>query len=73
MDEISRKWSNAILGVVDLVNPTTGDIRYSVPNGSNYYWELGGKVLGTETHTSPGIGALELQNLDDLIKRRLPQ
>ncbi len=73
MDEISRKWSNAILGVVDLVNPTTGDIRYSVPNGSNYYWELGGKVLGTETHTSPGIGAFELQNLDDLIKRRLPQ
>jgi len=26
-------------------------------------------VIGTETYTSPGIGAAELKNLDDVIKR----
>jgi len=69
MDEISRRWSNAILGRVDLAHPQSGDTRYGVPSGSNHYWELAGKVIGTETYTSPGIGALELKNLDDVIKR----
>jgi hypothetical protein len=31
---------------------------------------LAGKVIGTETYTSPGIGALELKRLDDVIKRQ---
>ena len=69
MDEISRRWSNAILGRVDLAHPQTSDTRYGVPSGSNHYWELAGKVIGTETYTSPGIGALELKSLDDVIKR----
>ena len=69
MDEISRKWSNAILGQVDLVDPATGQIHYGVPNGSNHYWKAGSDVIyGTETHTRPDIGATELQNLDDLFK-----
>lgn len=69
MDEIGRKWSNAMLGKIDLVDPSTGEIRYGVPSGSNYYWKVGNSLLvGTETHSSPAIGAELQQNLDDLLK-----
>jgi len=61
--------SPAVAPVAVLAHPQTGDIRYGVPSGSNHYWELAGKVIGTETYTSPGIGALELKNLDDVVKR----
>jgi hypothetical protein len=68
-DEISRRWSNAMLGRVDLADPRTGDIRYGVPSGANHYWDVGGKVVGTTTYTSPAVGAEELKDLDDLIRR----
>lgn len=68
-DEIGRRWSNAMLGQVDLADPRTGDVRYGVPSGANRYWEVGGAVVGTNTYTSPAIGAQELKDLDDLIRR----
>ena len=68
-DEIGRRWSNAMLGQVDLADPRTGDVRYGVPSGANHYWEVGGAVVGTNTYTSPAVGATELKDLDDLIRR----
>jgi hypothetical protein len=69
MDEISRKWSNAILGQVDLVNPETGELHRGVPSGSNYYWKVGSDlIVGTDTHTRPDMNAELLKDLDDLRK-----
>jgi len=68
MDEISRKWSNAILGKVDLVDPQTGRIDWGVPSGSNYYWRQGDLIIGTEIHERPSIDSRLLTDLDELIK-----
>ena len=68
LDEISRKWSNAILGRVDLVDPETGEIDWGVPSGSNYYWKQGDLIIGTETYERPTIDSRLLKDLDELIK-----
>jgi len=68
MDEISRKWSNAILGRVDMADPETGEINWGVPSGSNYYWRQGDLIIGTETHERPSIDSRLLTDLDELIK-----
>ena len=53
-DEMADKWSDAILGVQDVYNSSTGE-NYTVPNSSNYYWTDGlNTVVGTDTHDSPG-------------------
>ena len=62
-DKIADKWSDAILGVQDVYNPSTGE-NYTVPNTSKYYWTDGlNYVIGTETHDNPGY----YWNLDELI------
>jgi hypothetical protein len=68
MDEISRKWSNAILGRVDLVDPQTGEINWGAPSGSNYYWRQGDLIIGTENYERPSIDSRLLTDLDELIK-----
>ena len=53
-DEMADKWSDAILGVQDVYDPSTGE-NYTVPNTSKYYWTDGlNTVVGTDTHDSPG-------------------
>lgn len=53
-DEMADKWSDAILGVQDVYDPTTGE-NYTVPNTSKYYWTDGlNTVVGTDIHDSPG-------------------
>lgn len=53
-DKIADKWSDAILGVQDVYDPSTGE-NYTVPNTSKYYWTDGlNSVVGTDTHDSPG-------------------
>jgi len=53
MDEASRKFSNAILGVEDVYDPDTGE-HWTVPSGSNYYWrDVYGNVYSTGSYTPP--------------------
>ncbi len=53
MDELNHKWDNAILGIEDVYNPSTGD-HYVVDSGSNYYWiDNRGTIYGTQTDQSP--------------------
>lgn len=53
-DEMADKWSDAILGVQDVYDSSTGE-NYTVPNTSKYYWTDGlNNVIGTDTHDSPG-------------------
>jgi hypothetical protein len=53
-DKMADKWSDAILGVQDVYDPSTGE-NYTVPNTSTYYWTDGlNTVVGTDTHDSPG-------------------
>jgi len=60
MDEIDRRRSNAILGVVDVVDPVTGR-ELKVENGSNYYWiDQRGTIAGTDTDTRPNLDFREL-------------
>jgi hypothetical protein len=56
LDDVHRKFSNAVLGVTDLVDPETGDV-YKVEAGHNFYWVRSGTshVVGTETYTRPDI------------------
>jgi hypothetical protein len=55
MDEISRRRSNAILGVEDVTDPVTGR-EIKVESGSNYYWiDHRGIIVGTDTDTRPTI------------------
>ena len=54
-DEISRKRENAILGTVDVVDPSTGR-QYKIDNYSDYHWMNNqGVIAGTRTGTSPGV------------------
>lgn len=62
-DEIARRRSNAILGVVDVVDPASGR-EYKVESGSNYYWiDPQGRIVGTETYAVPTIDFRELLQL----------
>lgn len=55
MDELDRRRSNAILGVVDVVDPATGK-EYQVESSSDYYWiDHRGNIVGTDTYTIPNI------------------
>jgi hypothetical protein len=59
-DEISRKRENAILGKVDVIDPTTGN-QYKVDNYSDYHWMSNqGYIRGTNTDNSPGMDYHEL-------------
>ena len=62
LDDIHRKFSNATLGVTDVLDPATGE-TYKVEAGHNYYWIKSGsnKVAGTGTHTRPDIDFTPLQ------------
>ena len=63
MDEISRRRSNVMLGVEDVVDPKYGE-QFKVESGSNYYWiDHRGTVVGTDTYTTPGIDFRELTRL----------
>jgi hypothetical protein len=63
MDEISRRRSNAILDVEDVVDPQYGE-QFKVESGSNYYWiDHRGAIVGTDTYTSPGIDFREMTRL----------
>jgi hypothetical protein len=62
-DEISRKRENAILGTVDVVDPTTRE-QYKVSYDSNFYWMNDqGYQAGTLTADAPGAGWTELLKL----------
>lgn len=63
MDEIDRRRSNAILGVVDVIDPATGR-QLKVESSSNYYWiDHRGAIVGTETYTRPDIDFREMIRL----------
>jgi hypothetical protein len=62
-DEISRRRSNAILGVEDVIDPATGR-EIKVEAGSNYYWiDHRGTIVGTETDTLPSLDFRALTRL----------
>jgi hypothetical protein len=63
MDELSRRRSNATLGVTDVVDQQTGR-EIKVENSSNYYWiDHRGTIVGTQTDTRPNIDFRELTKL----------
>jgi len=53
-DDMSRKWSNMMLGQTDVADPGTGE-KWKVSNGHNYYWrkEHADIVVGTDTYERP--------------------
>jgi hypothetical protein len=54
-DEIARRRENAILGTVDVVDPSSGK-QYKIDNYSDYHWMNNqGVIAGTKTDTSPGV------------------
>lgn len=55
-DDLSRRWSNVILGQTDLVDPATGE-RFKAESGHNYYWrkDYTNTGAGTDTYTRPDI------------------
>ena len=53
LDETSRKFSNAILGIEDVYDPDTGE-HWTVPSGSSSYWkDVYGDVYGSGSYTPP--------------------
>jgi len=64
LDESSRRFSNAILGVTDVADPETGR-TWKVEAGHNYYWAKpgGDAVVGTGTYTRPDIDFAPLKEL----------
>lgn len=53
MDDASRKFSNAILGINDVYNPETAE-QWTVSSGSEHYWQdIYGDIWGTGTYTPP--------------------
>lgn len=63
LDELSRRRSNATLGVVDVVDPVTGR-EFKVESSSNYYWiDQHGIIIGTQTDTRPNLDFRELTRL----------
>ena len=65
MDRIAHKYSDVTLGVTDVYDPDIGE-SYRVPNDSNYYWEKGYEIYGTDTADAPypDPGFKLLQQLD---------
>jgi hypothetical protein len=62
-DEISRRRSNAMLGVEDVIDPVTGR-EFKVQSGSNYVWvDQHGMIIGTQTDTRPNLDFRELVRL----------
>ncbi|MBU1694765.1 MAG: hypothetical protein KJ726_04790 [Verrucomicrobia bacterium] len=62
-DEISRRRSNVTLGVEDVIDPVTGR-ELKIESGSNYYWiDHRGTIVGTDTHTLPGLDFREMIRL----------
>jgi hypothetical protein len=62
-DEISRRRSNAILGLEDVRDPVTGR-ELKVASGSNYQWiDVRGNVVGTNTYSRPNLDFRELVRL----------
>jgi hypothetical protein len=58
--EMSRRQSNATLGLVDGVDPDTGK-QFKVESGSNYYWiDNAGHIAGTQTSTAPTVDFRQL-------------
>jgi hypothetical protein len=53
-DNVSRQWSNTILGLTDVVDPETGE-TWKVSSDHNYYWrrQAADAVAGTETYERP--------------------
>lgn len=55
-----EKYGQAILGVEEMLDPLTRE-KIEVVSGSNHAWiDPKGNVVGTRTHTSPGIDYREL-------------
>jgi len=53
MDEASKKFSNAILGIEDVYDPETGQ-HWTVPSGSSSYWrDVYGNVYGSGSYAPP--------------------
>jgi hypothetical protein len=62
-DEIARRRENAILGTVDVVDPSSGK-QYKIDNYSDYHWMNNqGVIAGTKTDTSPGYDWRQMINL----------
>lgn len=58
--EISRRRSNATLGVEDVTDPGS-NMTYKVESGSNYYWlDDRGYIVGTDTPGAPSVEYREL-------------
>jgi len=63
MDELSRRRSNATLGVEDVIDSATGR-EIKVESGSNHYWiDHRGTIVGTETDTRPNLDFRQLIRL----------
>jgi len=63
LDDLSRRRSNATLGVEDVVDPLTGR-EIKVESGANYYWsDQRGMIVGTTTDTTPSIDFRQLVRL----------
>ncbi len=61
--EMSRRQSNATLGVVDAEDPETGR-RFRVESGSDYYWiDNAGHIAGTRTDSTPNVDFRQLVTL----------
>lgn len=62
--EVSRKRSNAMLGVLDARDPATGR-ELKVDNAANFHWiDNSGRIIGTQTNTRPaGVDARLLVTL----------
>jgi len=56
MDKIYRKFSNAILGQTDVIDPETGE-TWKVEAGHNYYWRKSytNEIVGTKIYERPDI------------------
>lgn len=56
VDDVSRKFSNYILGVTDVVDPETGE-TWKVEAGHNYYWRKAhtNVIVGSEIAQRPDI------------------
>jgi hypothetical protein len=62
-DEIARRRENAILGTVDVVDPSSGK-QYKIDNYSDYHWMNNqGVIAGTKVDTSPGVDWHEMITL----------
>ncbi len=63
MDELSRRRSNATLGLEDVIDTATGR-QIKVESSSNYYWiDQHGTIVGTNTDTRPNLDFRELMRL----------